>query len=147
LKNFVESLRRFTRAFLGELAEGYTVLTLPRNDRATFFTVNNRLAWRRNLDSFINYARGAPEIPALSDVYHRDISLRSPKAKKPDWRGKKSYWAPTGDTPAANRGIIIAEPLTTIVPVRVTRAKAKEQASSQLQVPQLKRLRKVCFLK
>ncbi|KAF7151002.1 hypothetical protein RHSIM_Rhsim02G0154000 [Rhododendron simsii] len=72
LCNYVESLRRFTRTFVGELIEGFNVMMLPRNDRETFFTANSRLAWRRNLDSFINYVRGAPEIPTLSDIYHRD---------------------------------------------------------------------------
>ncbi|KAG5524667.1 hypothetical protein RHGRI_031368 [Rhododendron griersonianum] len=54
LKSYAESLRRFTRAHVEELAEGYDVVVLPRNDRETFFTANGRLAWRRNLDSFVN---------------------------------------------------------------------------------------------
>ncbi|KAF7154654.1 hypothetical protein RHSIM_Rhsim01G0082600 [Rhododendron simsii] len=141
LKSYVESLRRFTRAFVGELTEGFTVVVLPRNDRETSFTANSRLAWRRNLDSFINYVRGVPEIPPFSDVYHRDVSLRSPKARQPGWRGKKSYWAPPTATPAASRGITIAEPISTVIPSRLTRAKAKEQTSLQEQGPQLKRLR------
>ncbi|KAF7124018.1 hypothetical protein RHSIM_Rhsim12G0101900 [Rhododendron simsii] len=115
LKSYVESLRRFTRAFVGELTEGFTVVVLPRNDRETSFTANSRLAWRRNLDSFINYVRGIPEIPPFSDVYHRDVSLR---------------------------GVIIAEPISTVIPPRLTRAKAKEKTSLQEQGPQLKRLRK-----
>ncbi|KAG5561577.1 hypothetical protein RHGRI_004580 [Rhododendron griersonianum] len=144
LRSFVESLRRFTRAFVGELSEGYTILVLPRNDWETFFTANNRLAWRRNLDSFINYVRGVPVIPAMSVVYHRDISLRSPKARQPGWRDKSTYWATSGTTPtpAASRGITIAEPISTVLPTRVTRAKAKEQASLQQGDLQLKRLRK-----
>ncbi|KAG5524670.1 hypothetical protein RHGRI_031371 [Rhododendron griersonianum] len=144
LRSFVKSLRRFTRAFVGELSEGYTILALPRNDRETFFTANNRLAWRRNLDSFINYVRGVPVIPAMSVVYHRDISLRSPKARQPGWRDKSTYWATSGTTPtpAASRGITIAEPISTVLPKRVTRAKAKEQASLQQGDLQLKRLRK-----
>ncbi|KAE9445670.1 hypothetical protein C3L33_22432, partial [Rhododendron williamsianum] len=76
LRSYVVSLRRFTRAFAEELSEGYNIVVLPRKDRETFFTANSRLAWRRNLDSFINYVRGLPEIPAFSDVYHRDVSLR-----------------------------------------------------------------------
>ncbi|KAF7130558.1 hypothetical protein RHSIM_Rhsim10G0033900 [Rhododendron simsii] len=142
LKSYVESLRRFTRAFVGELTEGFTVVVLPRNDRETSFTANSRLAWRRNLDSFMNYVRGVPEIPPFSEVYHRDVSLRSPKARQPGWRGKKSYWAPPTATPAASRGITIAEPISTVIPSRLTRAKAKEQTSLQEQGPQLKRLRK-----
>ncbi|KAF7146582.1 hypothetical protein RHSIM_Rhsim04G0055800 [Rhododendron simsii] len=142
LKSYVESLRRFTRAFVGELTEGFTAVVLPRNDRETSFTANSRLAWRRNLDSFMNYVRGVPEIPPFSEVYHRDVSLRSPKARQPGWRGKKSYWAPPTATPAASRGITIAEPISTVIPSRVTRAKAKEQTSLQEQGPQLKRLRK-----
>ncbi|KAF7149794.1 hypothetical protein RHSIM_Rhsim02G0054600 [Rhododendron simsii] len=142
LKSYVESLRRFTRAFVGELTEGFTVVVLPRNDRETSFTANSRLAWRRNLDSFANYVRGVPEIPPLSEVYHRDVSLRSPKARQPGWRGKKSYWAPPTATLAANRGITIAEPISTVIPSRVTRAKAKEKTSLQEQGPQLKRLQK-----
>ncbi|KAF7151917.1 hypothetical protein RHSIM_Rhsim02G0094500 [Rhododendron simsii] len=142
LKSYVVSLRRFTRAFAGELTEGFTVVVLPRNDRETSFTANNRLAWRRNLDSFINYVRGVPEIPPFSDVYHRDVSLRSPKARQPGWRGKKSYWASPTATPAASRGITIAEPISTVIPPRLTRAKAKEKTSLQEQGPQLKRLRK-----
>ncbi|KAF7134869.1 hypothetical protein RHSIM_Rhsim08G0147800 [Rhododendron simsii] len=140
LKSYVESLRRFTRTFVGELTEGFTVVVLPRNDRETSFTANSRLAWRRNLDSFMNYVRGVPEIPPFSEVYHRDVSLRSPKARQPGWRGKKSYWAPPTATPAASRGITIAEPISTVIPSRVTRAKAKEQTSLQEQGPQLKRL-------
>ncbi|KAF7153493.1 hypothetical protein RHSIM_Rhsim01G0166800 [Rhododendron simsii] len=142
LKSYVESLRRFTRAFVGELTEGFTVVVLPRNDRETSFTANSRLAWRRNLDSFMNYVRGVPEIPPFSEVYHRDVSLRSPKARQPGWRGKKSYWAPPTATPAASRGITIAEPISTVIPPRLTRAKAKEKTSLQEQGPQLKRLRK-----
>ncbi|KAG5542165.1 hypothetical protein RHGRI_021881 [Rhododendron griersonianum] len=144
LRSFVESLRRFTRAFVGELSEGFTILVLPRNDRETFFTANNRLAWRRNLDSFINYVRGLPVIPAMSVVYHRDISLRSPKARQPGWRDKSTYWATSGTTPtpAASRGITIAEPISAVLPTRVTRAKAKEQASLQQGDLRLKRLRK-----
>ncbi|KAF7116967.1 hypothetical protein RHSIM_RhsimUnG0008800 [Rhododendron simsii] len=142
LKSYVESLRRFTRAFVGELTEGFTVVVLPRNDRETSFTANSRLAWRRNLDSFMNYVRGVPEIPPFSEVYHRDVSLRSPKARQPGWRGKKSYWAPPTATPAASRGITIAEPISTVIPSRLTRAKAKEKTSLQEQGPQLKRLRK-----
>ncbi|KAG5564754.1 hypothetical protein RHGRI_000829 [Rhododendron griersonianum] len=76
LRSYAESLRRFTRAHVEELAEGYNVVVLSRNDRETFFTANGRLAWRRNLDSFINYVRGASEVSAFSDVYHRDVSLR-----------------------------------------------------------------------
>ncbi|KAF7126366.1 hypothetical protein RHSIM_Rhsim11G0176600 [Rhododendron simsii] len=142
LKSYVESLRRFTRAFVGELTEGFTVVVLPRNDRETSFTANSRLAWRRNLDSFVNYVRGVPEIPPFSEVYHRDVSLRSPKARQPGWRGKKSYWAPPTATLAASRGITIAEPISTVIPSRVTRAKAKEKTSLQEQGPQLKRLQK-----
>ncbi|KAG5531172.1 hypothetical protein RHGRI_025958 [Rhododendron griersonianum] len=144
LRSFVESLRRFTRAFVAELSEGYTILVLPRNGRETFFTANNRLAWRRNLDSFINYVRGVPVIPAMSVVYHRDISLRSPKARQPGWRDKSTYWATSGTTPtpAASRGITIAEPISAVLPTRVTRAKAKEQASLQQGDLRLKRLRK-----
>ncbi|KAG5563729.1 hypothetical protein RHGRI_000060 [Rhododendron griersonianum] len=144
LRSFVESLRRFTRAFVAELSEGYTILVLPRNDRETFCTANNRLAWRRNLDSFINYIRGVPVIPAMSVVYHRDISLRSPKARQPGWRDKSTYWATSGTTPtpAASRGITIAEPISAVLPTRVTRAKAKEQASLQQGDLRLKRLRK-----
>ncbi|KAG5532032.1 hypothetical protein RHGRI_026601 [Rhododendron griersonianum] len=144
LRSFVESLRRFTRAFVAELSEGYTILVLPRNDRETFCTTNNRLAWRRNLDLFINYVRGVPVIPAMSVVYHRDISLRSPKARQPGWRDKSTYWATSGTTPtpAASRGITIAEPISAVLPTRVTRAKAKEQASLQQGDLRLKRLRK-----
>ncbi|KAG5525346.1 hypothetical protein RHGRI_031876 [Rhododendron griersonianum] len=144
LRSFVESLCRFTRAFVAELYEGYTILVLPRNGRETFFTANNRLAWRRNLDSFINYVRGVPVIPAMSVVYHRDISLRSPKARQPGWRDKSTYWATSGTTPtpAASRGITIAEPISAVLPTRVTRAKAKEQASLQQGDLRLKRLRK-----
>ncbi|KAG5531709.1 hypothetical protein RHGRI_026361 [Rhododendron griersonianum] len=142
LKSYAESLRRFTRAHVEELAEGYNIVVLPRNDRETFFTANGRLAWRRNLDSFINYVRGAPEVPALSDVYHRDVSLRSSKARPIGWRGEKSYWAPSSTTPVASRGITIAKPISTVIPPRVTRAKAKEQSSLQQQGPQFKRLRK-----
>ncbi|KAG5528020.1 hypothetical protein RHGRI_028826 [Rhododendron griersonianum] len=142
LRSFVESLRRFTRAFVAELSEGYTILVLPRNDREAFFTANGRLAWRRNLDSFINYVRGAPEVPALPDVYHRDVSLRSPKARQTGWRGKRSRWAPPSAASAASRGITIAEPISTVIPSRMTRAKAREQSSLQQQGPQLKRLRK-----
>ncbi|KAF7144111.1 hypothetical protein RHSIM_Rhsim05G0166900 [Rhododendron simsii] len=127
LKSYVESLRRFTRAFVGELTEGFTVVVLPRNDRETSFTANSRLAWRRNLDSFINYVRGVPEIPPFSDVYHRDVSLRSPKARQPGWRGKKSYWAPPTATPAASRGVIIAEPISTGAPTRAARALSPEE--------------------
>ncbi|KAG5540964.1 hypothetical protein RHGRI_021002 [Rhododendron griersonianum] len=83
MKSYVESLHRFARAHVEELAEGYDVVVLPRNDMETFFTANGRLAWLRNLDSFINYVRGAPGVPALSDVYHRDVSLRSPKVRQP----------------------------------------------------------------
>ncbi|KAG5564753.1 hypothetical protein RHGRI_000828 [Rhododendron griersonianum] len=109
------------QAHVKELAEGYNVVVLPINDRETFFTANGRFAWRRNLDSFINYVRGAPEVPAFLDVYHRDVSLRSPKARQPGWRGKKSYWALSSTTPAASRGITIAEPISTVIPPRVTR--------------------------
>ncbi|KAG5557745.1 hypothetical protein RHGRI_007862 [Rhododendron griersonianum] len=65
LKSYAESHRRFTRAHVEELAEGYDIVVLPRNDREAFFTANGRLAWRRNLDSFINYVRGAPEVPVF----------------------------------------------------------------------------------
>ncbi|KAF7154397.1 hypothetical protein RHSIM_Rhsim01G0170100 [Rhododendron simsii] len=61
---------------------GFNVVVLLRNDREIFFTANDRLAWRRNLDSFINYVRGVPEILTLSDVYHRDVSLRVPLLKQ-----------------------------------------------------------------
>ncbi|KAE9445482.1 hypothetical protein C3L33_22621, partial [Rhododendron williamsianum] len=142
LKSYAESLHRFTRAHVEELAEGYDVVVLPRNDRETFFTANCRLAWRRNLDSFINYVHGAPGVPALSDGYHRDVSLRSPKARQPGWRGKRSRWAPPSATPAASRDITIAEPISTVIPPRMTRAKAREQSSSQQQGLQLKRLQK-----
>ncbi|KAG5553173.1 hypothetical protein RHGRI_011143 [Rhododendron griersonianum] len=142
LKSYAESLRRSTRAHVEELAEGYDVVVLPRNDMEAFFTANGRLAWRRNLDSFINYVRGAPEVPALPDVYHRDVSLRSPKARQTGWRGKRSRWAPPSAAPVASRGITIAEPISTIIPSRMTRAKAMEQSSSQQQGLQLKRLRK-----
>ncbi|KAE9446280.1 hypothetical protein C3L33_21820, partial [Rhododendron williamsianum] len=121
LKSYIESICRFTRAFAEELSAGYEVVTLPENNRETFFTANNRLAWRRNLDSFINYVRGNPVVPAVFVVYHCDISLRSPKARKSGWR----------------------EPISTILPPRVTCAKAKEQASSQQECPKLKWLRKV----
>ncbi|KAF7133421.1 hypothetical protein RHSIM_Rhsim09G0080300 [Rhododendron simsii] len=97
-----ESLRRFTRTFMGELFEGYNIVVLSRNDRETSFMANNRLAWRRNLDSFINYVHGVPEIPAFSNVYHRDVSLKSPKVRQPGWRGKSSYWTSSSATPAAN---------------------------------------------
>ncbi|KAF7149009.1 hypothetical protein RHSIM_Rhsim03G0108400 [Rhododendron simsii] len=97
---------------------------------------------RRNLDSFINYVHGIPEIPALSDVYHRDVSLKSPKVRQTGWRGKKSYWASSSTTPAASRGVTIAEPISTVIPPSMTSAKAKEKASSQQQGLQLKRLRK-----
>ncbi|KAE9444973.1 hypothetical protein C3L33_23129, partial [Rhododendron williamsianum] len=143
LKSYAESLRRFTRAHVEELAEGYDVVVLPRNDRETFFTANGRLAWHHNLNSFIHYVRGAPEVPALSDVYHRDVSLRSPQARQPGWRGKRSRWAPPSATPSASRSITIAEPISTVIPPRMTRAKAREQSSSQQQGLQLKRLRKV----
>ncbi|KAG5540484.1 hypothetical protein RHGRI_020633 [Rhododendron griersonianum] len=103
LRSFVESLRRFTRAHVEELAEGYDIVVLPRNNRKAFFTANGRLAWRRNLDSFINYVRGAPEVPALPDVYHRDVSLRSPKARQTGLRGKRSRWAPPSVALAASR--------------------------------------------
>ncbi|KAG5565735.1 hypothetical protein RHGRI_001601 [Rhododendron griersonianum] len=140
LRSYVVSLRRFTRAFAEELSEGYNIVVLPRKDRETFFMANSRLAWRRNLDSFINYIRGLPEIPAFSDVYHRDVSLRSLKARQPGWRGKRSYWAQSSATPVASRGVTIAEPISTVLPPRVTRAKAREQSSSQQQGLQLKRL-------
>ncbi|KAF7152396.1 hypothetical protein RHSIM_Rhsim01G0166900 [Rhododendron simsii] len=147
LRNYVESLRRFTKEFVGELTEGFSVVVLPRNDMETFFTANGRLAWRRNLDSFINYVCGVPEIPTLLDVYHRDVSLRSPKARQLGWRGKKSYWASSNTTLAASRGVTIAEPLSTVIPPRLTRAKGKEKMSSQQQGPRLKRLQKVPLLK
>ncbi|KAF7113508.1 hypothetical protein RHSIM_RhsimUnG0116700 [Rhododendron simsii] len=133
---------RVARAFVGELTEGFTVVVLPRNDRETFYTANGRLAWRRNLDSFMNYVHGVPEIPTLSDVYHRDVSLRSPKARQPGWQGKKSYCASPSTTPAASHSVTIAKPLSTIIPPRLTRAKAKEKASFQQQGPHLKRLQK-----
>ncbi|KAG5524136.1 hypothetical protein RHGRI_030958 [Rhododendron griersonianum] len=142
LKSYAESLRRFTRAHVEELAEGYDIVVLPRNDREAFFTANGRLAWRCNLDSFINYVRGAPEVPVLPDVYHRDVSLRSPKARQTGWRGKRSRWAPPSAAPSASRGITIAESISTVIPSRMTRAKAREQSSSQQQGLQLKRLRK-----
>ncbi|KAF7154662.1 hypothetical protein RHSIM_Rhsim01G0166400 [Rhododendron simsii] len=122
--------------------KGFSVVVLPRNDRETFFTVNGRLAWRRNLDSFINYVYGVPEIPTLSDVYHCDVSLRSPKARQLGWWAKKSYWTSSNTTPAASRGVTIAEPLSTVIPPRLTRVKAKEKMSSQQQGPPLKRLLK-----
>ncbi|KAF7150326.1 hypothetical protein RHSIM_Rhsim02G0134500 [Rhododendron simsii] len=102
LRSYVESLRRFTRAFVGELTEGFNVVVLSRNDREAFFTANSRLAWRRNLDSFSNYVRGNSEIPALSDVYHRDVSLRSPKARQPGWHGLLATARPS--TEAAMKG-------------------------------------------
>ncbi|KAG5536632.1 hypothetical protein RHGRI_024155 [Rhododendron griersonianum] len=142
LKSYAESLRRFTRAHVEELAEGYDIVVLPRNDREAFFTVNGRLAWRRNLNSFINYVRGAPEVPALPDVYHRDVCLRSRKARQTGWRGKRSRWAPPSAALAASRGITIAEPISTVISPRMTRAKAREQSSSQQQGLLLKRLRK-----
>lgn len=109
-----------------ELSAGYEVMTLPENGREPFFTANNRLAWCRNLDSFINYVRGNLVVQAVSDVYHRDISLRSPKARQAGWRGKSSYWASLAPTFTATRGITIAEPISTILPSRVARDKAKE---------------------
>ncbi|KAF7127212.1 hypothetical protein RHSIM_Rhsim11G0005100 [Rhododendron simsii] len=109
-----------TGAFVGELTEGFNVVVLSRNDRETFFTANGHLAWGRNLDSFINYVCGVPEILTLSDVYHRDMSLRSPKARQPGWRGKKSYWASSSTTPAASHGVTIAAPLSTVIPPRLT---------------------------
>ncbi|KAG5523899.1 hypothetical protein RHGRI_030784 [Rhododendron griersonianum] len=109
------------------------IVVLPRNDREAFFTANGRLAWRCNLDSFISYVRGPPEIPALPDVYHRDVSLRSPKARQTGWRGKRSHWAPPSAALTASRGITIAEPISTVIPPRMTRAKAREQSSSQQQ--------------
>ncbi|KAF7146474.1 hypothetical protein RHSIM_Rhsim04G0141600 [Rhododendron simsii] len=135
-------LYRPDRTFVGELFEGYNIMVLPRNDRETSFTANSRLAWRRNLDSFINYVRGVLEVPTFPDVYHPDISLRSPKVRQPGWRGKSSYWASPSVALVDSRGVTIAEPILTIIPPRVTRAKTKEQASSQQQGPQLKRLRK-----
>ncbi|KAF7126468.1 hypothetical protein RHSIM_Rhsim11G0006700 [Rhododendron simsii] len=142
LRNYVESLRHFTRAFLGELTECFNVVVLLKKDRETFFTVNGRLAWCRNLDSFINYVHDVPEIPAFSNVYHRDMSLRSPKARQLGWWGKKSYWDSSSTTPSASRSVTIAEPLSTVIPQRLTRETAKEKMSSQQQGPQLKRLRK-----
>ncbi|KAG5552148.1 hypothetical protein RHGRI_010300 [Rhododendron griersonianum] len=142
LKSYAESLRCFTRAHVEELAEGYDIVVLPRNDREAFFTANGRLAWRRNLDSFINYVRDAPEVPALPDVYHCDVSLRSLKARQTGWRDKRSRWAPPSAASAASRGITIAEPISTVIPLRMTRAKAREQSSLQQQGLQLKRLRK-----
>lgn len=91
LKSYVESIRRFTRAFVEELSAGNEIVILLENGRETFFTVNNRLAWRRNQDSFVNYVCGNPIVPVVSNVYHRYISLRSPKARQPDWRNKSSY--------------------------------------------------------
>ncbi|KAF7129732.1 hypothetical protein RHSIM_Rhsim10G0074100 [Rhododendron simsii] len=132
LKGYVESLRRFTRAFVGELTEGFTVVMLPRNDRETFFTANGRLAWHHNLDSFINYVRGIPEIPSFSDVYHRDVSLRSPKARQLGWRGKKSYWALPTTTPAASRGVTIVEPISTGAPTRAARALSPEEIPASI---------------
>ncbi|KAF7150821.1 hypothetical protein RHSIM_Rhsim02G0144900 [Rhododendron simsii] len=131
-----------TRSMLYRPDSGFNVVVLPRNDRETFFSANDRLAWHRNLESLINYVHGVPEIPTLSDIYHRDVSLRSPKARQPGWRGKKSYWASSNTTPVASRGVTIAEPLSTVIPPRLTRAKVKEKMSSQQQGPQLKRLRK-----
>ncbi|KAG5524063.1 hypothetical protein RHGRI_030905 [Rhododendron griersonianum] len=141
LRSYAESLRRFTRAHVEELAEGYNVVVLPRNDRETFFTDNGRLAWHRNLDSFINYVRGVPEIPAFSDVYHRDVSLRSPKARQPGWRGKKSYWAPSSTTPVASRGITIAEPISSVIPPRVTRSSFRYDGGEHTPLSKLKRKR------
>ncbi|KAG5528266.1 hypothetical protein RHGRI_029067 [Rhododendron griersonianum] len=83
LKGYNESIRRFTRAFVEELSAGYEIVVLPENSRETFFKANNCLAWRRNMDSFVNYVRGNLVVPVVSDVYHRDISLRSPKARQP----------------------------------------------------------------
>ncbi|KAE9444681.1 hypothetical protein C3L33_23421, partial [Rhododendron williamsianum] len=37
LKSYAESLRRFTRDHVEELAEGYNIVVLPRNDMETFF--------------------------------------------------------------------------------------------------------------
>ncbi|KAE9447684.1 hypothetical protein C3L33_20418, partial [Rhododendron williamsianum] len=50
--------------------------------------------------------------------------------------------APSSTTPAASHGITIAEPISTVIPPRMTRAKANEQSSLQQQGPQFKRLRK-----
>ncbi|KAF7131932.1 hypothetical protein RHSIM_Rhsim09G0061600 [Rhododendron simsii] len=68
------------------------------------------------------------QLSAVSDIYHRDISLRSPKARQFGWHGKSSYWASSTAIPATTRGITIAEPISTVLPLRVTRAKAKEAA-------------------
>ncbi|KAG5524518.1 hypothetical protein RHGRI_031249 [Rhododendron griersonianum] len=98
------------------------------------------------IESICRFTRAFAEelsaVPVVSVVYHHDISLTSPKARKSGWRGKSSYWAPSDPTPAATWGITIAEPISTILPPRVTRAKTKEQASSQQEGPQLKRLQK-----
>ncbi|KAF7116965.1 hypothetical protein RHSIM_RhsimUnG0009600 [Rhododendron simsii] len=127
LKSYAESIRRFTRPFVVELSVGHGVVTLPENDRETFFTANDRLAWRWNLDSFTNFVRGNPVLHVVSTIYHCNVSLRSPKARKSEWRGKSSYRAPSDPTRAATHGVTIAEAISTILHRRIIHVKAKEQ--------------------
>ncbi|KAF7119646.1 hypothetical protein RHSIM_Rhsim13G0080700 [Rhododendron simsii] len=114
LKSYIESIRCFTGAFMEELSAGYEIVILPKNDRETFMA-NNCLAWRRNLDSFINYVRGDPVVLAVLDVYYRDISLGSPKARQ-GGAARAAIWlrqTPPPPPPQTNRGITITEPIST----------------------------------
>ncbi|KAE9445244.1 hypothetical protein C3L33_22857, partial [Rhododendron williamsianum] len=91
MPSFVESQLRFMVTQLSPNLVQLGNLPIPARDRVSAYTPEFRLFWRRNLDSFLTFARGQAVVPEASTIRKQDTSLRAiTDVRAVDWRGPHS---------------------------------------------------------
>ncbi|KAF7131957.1 hypothetical protein RHSIM_Rhsim09G0062400 [Rhododendron simsii] len=110
------SCRFFSRPYAEPVDGALLTNFFSEDERIMDFQMEGAMVSASALSAFVT----ACPFLAVSDIYHRDISLRSSKARQFGWHGKSSYWPSSTAIPVTTRGITIAEPISTVLPLRVT---------------------------
>lgn len=100
LSSFVVSQLRFVQPHTPDILARLGDFPIPSRDDVGRYTPKFRLFWWRNLDSFFLFVHGEAEVPEVSEIRTRDISLRAiAEARGADWRGSQSMWVVTNVAP------------------------------------------------